>query len=121
MTNDDAQKYAKRGRPKMRTTILSYVAVVALGAVFAAGAPRRNPKTVQAASDDRRKEIEAFNAKFLEAHLHMDTPAILGMWAEDGVSLLPETTPMIGKPAIANFLGGVTEQLKGWHMEKMEM
>ena len=38
-----------------------------------------------------RKEIEAFNVKFLEAHQRMDNAAIVGMWAEDGVSLLPET------------------------------
>jgi ketosteroid isomerase-like protein len=43
------------------------------------------------------------------------------MWAEDGVSLLPETAPMIGKPATAKFLTGVTEQLKSWRMEKMEV
>jgi ketosteroid isomerase-like protein len=71
--------------------------------------------------DERRREIETFNAKFLAAHQSMNTPAILAMWAEDGVSLLPETPPMMGKPAIAKFLGGVTEQLKGWRMEKMEL
>jgi len=41
-----------------------------------------------------RKEIEAFNVKFLEAHQRMDNAAIVGMWAEDGVSLLPETAAM---------------------------
>jgi len=71
--------------------------------------------------DERRKEILAFNAKFLEAHLKMDTPAIVKMWAEDGVSLLPETAPMVGKPEIAKFLGEVTERLKGWRMETMEL
>jgi len=85
-------------------------------------AQRNEGKTVQAAAnEDRRKEIEAFNAKFLQAHLKMDTPAILAMWADDGVSLLPETAPMIGKPAIAKFLVGVTEEVKGWRMEKMEL
>ena len=69
----------------------------------------------------RRAEIDAFNAKFLEAHLKMDTPAILGIWAEDGVSLLPETAPMVGKAEITKFLTGVTGRLKGWRMEKMEL
>jgi ketosteroid isomerase-like protein len=79
-------------------------------------------KTAQwATTNERRKEIDQFNAKFLQAHLKMDTGAILGMWAEDGVSLLPETAPMIGKPTIASFLVGVTEQLKGWRMEKIEL
>ena len=71
--------------------------------------------------DERRKEILAFNAKFLDAHLKMDTPAIVMMWEEDGVSLLPDTAPMIGKPEIAKFLGEVTKRLKGWRMEKMEL
>ena len=70
-------------------------------------------------TDERRNELVAFNAKFSDAHLKMDAPAILGKWAEDGVSLLPETAPMVGKPAIATFLSGVTEQ--GWRMEKMEL
>src|SRR5262245_3762730 len=72
-------------------------------------------------TSERRTEIEAFNAKFLEAHRKMDTSAIVGMWADDGVSLLPGTAPLIGKPVIAKFLTGVTEQLKGWRMEKMEL
>jgi hypothetical protein len=68
-------------------------------------------------ADERRKEIDAFNAKFLEARLKMDTPGILEAWSEDGVSLLPETAQLAGKSAIARFLAGVTEQLKGWRME----
>ena len=44
-----------------------------------------------ASAEVARKEIEAFNVKFLEAHQRMDNAAIVGMWAEDGVSLLPET------------------------------
>ena len=102
----------------MRIKIGRLVAALAFAGALAgqqAGAPR-TPLT-----NERRTEIEAFNAKFLEAHLKMDTPAILGMWAEDGVSLLPETAPMIGKPAIAKFLTGVTEQLKGWRLEKVEL
>ena len=79
-------------------------------------------KTTQGENgDERRKEIQAFNEKFLAAHQTMNTLAILEMWTEDGVSLLPETAPMIGKPAIAKFLGGVTARLKGWRMEKMEL
>jgi len=90
--------------------------------LFELAAPRNDGKTAEVVStDERRKEIDGFNAKFQEAHLKMDTPAILGMWADDGVSLLPEAVPMIGKPAIAKFLVGVTEQLKGWRMENMEL
>jgi ketosteroid isomerase-like protein len=62
-----------------------------------------------------------FNRKFVDAHLKMDNAAVMGMWADDGVSLLPATPPMIGKPAVAKFLSDVTEGLKGYHMEKMEL
>jgi len=72
-------------------------------------------------ADERRKEIDAFNAKFLEARLKMDTPGILEAWSGDGASLLPETAQLAGKSAIARFLAGVTEQLKGWRMEKTEL
>lgn len=106
----------------MRSRTLA-CAAIALALAVAGLAARRSEaiKAQVANTDEHRKEIDAFNAKFLVAHLKMDTPTILEMWADDGVSLLPETAPMIGKPAIAKFLTGVTEQLKGWRMEKMEL
>jgi ketosteroid isomerase-like protein len=106
----------------MHSRIVACAAVALLAGSFALAARRRETRKGPVASaDERRREIDTFNAKFLAAHLKMDTPAILGMWAEDGVSLLPDTAPMIGKPAIAKFLVGVTDQLKGWRMEKMEL
>lgn len=105
----------------MRSKIIASAALALLGGSGLA-TWRGDAKAMRVArAEERRKEIEAFNATFLAAHLKMDTPAILTMWAEDGVSLLPETAPMIGKPAIAKFLTGVTEQLNGWKMEKMEL
>jgi len=68
-----------------------------------------------------RQEIEAFNQKFIEAHLKMDNAAIIGMWAEDGVSLLPEMAPMVGKKTIAAFLEKVVSQMPGYHMQKVEL
>ena len=89
---------------------------------MAASAPRSAEVPAQTASaGDLRKEIDAFNARFLEAHRKMDDAAILGMWAEEGMNLLPETAPMVGKAAITKFLTGVTGRLKGWRMEKMEL
>ena len=106
----------------MRSRIVACAAVALAVGLLGLAVRRSSGSTAQAErADERRQEIEAFNAKFLQAHLKMDTPAILEMWAEDGVSLLPETAPMIGKPAISKFLDGVTEQLKGWRMEKMEL
>ena len=49
------------------------------------------------AEDAGRKEIEAFNKRYLELHLNMDTAGILGLWAEDGVDLIPGDAPMVGR------------------------
>ena len=68
-----------------------------------------------------RTEIEAFNRKFEDATRRMDNAATLALWADDGISLLPATKPIVGKGAIATFMDGVTAQLKGAKMEKFEM
>src|SRR5271167_2717559 len=47
-----------------------------------------------------REEIEAFNKRYVELHLKMDTAGIFATWAEDGVSLMPGEAPLIGKKAI---------------------
>ena len=49
-------------------------------------------------------DIAAFNKEFTEAVLHMDDAAILGLWEDDGVSLLPGEAPVVGKRAIAKVL-----------------
>jgi ketosteroid isomerase-like protein len=106
----------------MKTWTVTCAALILFGETMAVSARRSAEVPAQKASaGDLRKEIDAFNARFLEAHRKMDDAAILGMWAEDGVSLLPETAPMVGKAAITKFLTGVTGQLKGWRMEKMEL
>ena len=48
------------------------------------------------------QEVWQFNQKFQDAHGRMDTTAIIGMWSETGVSLLPETAPIVGKADVAN-------------------
>ena len=106
----------------MWNSIVACAAVAMSIALFGLAARPSDGKTAQEVSTEQpRHEIDAFNAGFLAAHLNMDTPAILEMWADDGVSLLPEAAPITGKPAIAKFLAGATEQLKGWRMEKMEL
>jgi len=68
-----------------------------------------------------RREIEAFNKKYIAAHLRMDNTAVLSMWAEDGISLLPATDPMIGKEAIGKFMDEVVGRMPGYHMQKMDV
>ena len=94
--------------------------------VFAGGvmlvARRSEARTrIAFAADAGRQEIGTFNEKFIAAHLKMDNAAVMSLWAEDGVSLLPQTAPLIGKAAIGKFLDEVTTKMPGYHMEKMEV
>jgi len=68
-----------------------------------------------------RAEIDAFNKKYIAAHLRMDNAAVMSMWAEDGISLLPTTDPIIGKEAIGKFMDEVTGKMPGYHMQKMDV
>jgi ketosteroid isomerase-like protein len=63
---------------------------------------------------DPKAEILAFNEKFINAHLRMDNPAIIAMWAQDGVSLLPSMAPMVGRAAIGKFINDITAQMPGY-------
>jgi len=94
--------------------------------VFAGGlmllARRGEAKTrTVAAADEGRQEIEAFNKKFVDAHLNMDNAAVMRLWADDGVSLLPETAPIQGKPAIAKFMDDAVAKMPGYRMEKIDV
>jgi ketosteroid isomerase-like protein len=70
---------------------------------------------------DGDQKVWEFNQKFKDAHAGMDTTAIIGMWSETGVSLLPETAPIVGKPAVANFIREAVGHLGGYKMLKVEM
>jgi ketosteroid isomerase-like protein len=63
---------------------------------------------------DSKSEILAFNEKFINAHLRMDNPAIIAMWAEDGVSLLPSMAPMVGRATIGKFINDISAQMPGY-------
>lgn len=65
--------------------------------------------------------IEAFNRALVEATTRMDNAAALALWEDDGITLLPEVKPIVGKKAIAKFLDEVSSQLTGARMEKFEM
>ncbi|HZQ93109.1 MAG TPA: DUF4440 domain-containing protein [Terriglobales bacterium] len=74
----------------------------------------------QAAAADRRGEIERFNREYTAAHLRMDKSAIFGMWADDGVSLLPGMAPLMGKAAITRFIEDVTAKMPGFRVTRQE-
>ena len=63
---------------------------------------------------DPKADILAFNQKFINAHLRMDNPAIIDMWAENGVSLLPSMAPMVGRAAIGKFINDISAQMPGY-------
>jgi ketosteroid isomerase-like protein len=73
------------------------------------------------AGDTSNQEVWQFNQRFQDAHAKMDTNAIIGMWSETGVSLLPETAPIVGKPAVASFIRDAVANLAGYKMLKVEM
>ena len=85
--------------------------------VLLAVAPPVNP----AQEGSAKAEIEAFNKKFIAAHLNMDHALILSFWEDDGVSLLPDTPPLVGKLAIAKFVEDVIASMPGYHVTKQEI
>jgi uncharacterized protein (TIGR02246 family) len=105
---------------KMRVIMMmaACLALVTSGFTRSEGkAKQTNASTANTA----RAEIDAFNKKYIAAHLRMDNAAVLSMWAEDGISLLPATDPMIGKQAIGKFMDEVMGTMPGYHMQKMDV
>lgn len=68
-----------------------------------------------------REEIDAFNKRYVELHLKMDTAGIYGTWAEDGVSLMPGEAPLIGKKSIVAWVENILSQMKGYKVVKEEI
>jgi uncharacterized protein (TIGR02246 family) len=93
----------------IRGVISSMVASWVAAAAFGGG-------TVSA-----KDEIEAFNKRYVELHLRMDTAGILGTWAEDGVSLMPGEAPLIGKKAIVTWVENTLSQMPGYKVVKVEI
>src|SRR5258708_3177217 len=75
----------------------------------------------QSPAADPHHGIESFNRAFADATRHMDNDATLTLWADDGVSLLPSSKPIVGKPAIAAFIESVTKSLTAARMRRFDM
>ena len=65
--------------------------------------------------------IDAFNRAVIDATKSMDNAATLALWEDDGVSILPSTPAIVGKPAIAAFLKDVTSRFPGAKMESFTL
>ncbi|HEY6945378.1 MAG TPA: nuclear transport factor 2 family protein [Candidatus Acidoferrum sp.] len=72
-------------------------------------------------NSDARSEIDAFNKKFTELHLKMDTPGIMAMWAEDGVDLMQGEAPIVGRKTITAWVENVLSKNPGYNVTKEEM
>ena len=72
-------------------------------------------------SSSAHPDIEEFNRAFANATRTMDNAATLALWDDDGVSLLPSTAPISGKPAIAKFMHDVMTSLAGAHMTSFDL
>lgn len=65
--------------------------------------------------------IDAFNKALADATRHMDNAATLALWEDDGISLLPETPPLVGKAALQQMYDAVTAQLPGARMQQFDL
>lgn len=65
--------------------------------------------------------IERFNHALDSATRTMDNAALLALWDDEGISLLPQTRPIMGKGAIRTFVEGVTSQYPGARMESFTL
>ena len=60
--------------------------------------------------------VAAFNGRFETATRRMDNAVLDALWEEDGISLLPQTAPIVGRQAIAGFVAKAMAQFPGAHM-----
>lgn len=90
---------------------LPALALVALGASVAAA-----QRPVSATSP-----LAEFNKALQSATFAMNDSATLTLWDDDGVSLLPNAAPVVGKAAITKYFTSVTSQLKGARMERFDL
>ena len=67
------------------------------------------------------EEIAAFNKKFVDLHLKMDTPAIMALWAEDGVDLMQGERPLVGRKNIDAWVTEILGKMPGYKVTREEM
>jgi uncharacterized protein (TIGR02246 family) len=90
------------------------MAALILVLAIAGSAARTGPRT-------SKDEIEAFNKRYVELHLKMDTPGILALWAEDGVDLMPGDAAMVGRKKISAWVEEIVTKMPGYKVIKQDM
>jgi ketosteroid isomerase-like protein len=76
--------------------------------ILATTASAEQTKREPAASPFDRSGVAAFNKAFTSAVRAMNDEAVLSLWADDGVALLPDTPPVRGKSQMATMLRGIS-------------
>ena len=89
-----------------------------LAIVFAAGQSAAISIHAQVAQPVVPAELRTFNDALSDATRRMDNAALVALWEDDGVSLLPSTRPIAGKKAISDFITSVTSQMGSARMLK---
>jgi ketosteroid isomerase-like protein len=70
---------------------------------------------------DEAAEIARFNHALDQATRTMSNAATLALWEDDGVSLLPNRAPIVGKKAIGKLLDDVTAKMPNAKMTTFEL
>ena len=70
--------------------------------------------TAIAQTSAEKQQFTAFNEKFTHAIRTMNNAEVMSLWAEDGVSLLPNMNPISGKSEIQKFMDDVTSKTTGY-------
>jgi ketosteroid isomerase-like protein len=65
--------------------------------------------------------LATFNARFEDATRRMNNQALAALWEEDGISLLPETPPILGKRAISAFVEKAIGEFPGAKMKSFTL
>lgn len=99
---------------QMSVRIIRAAVCVLFALSTAAGAERPGGKL---ASSVDQSGIAAFNTAFAEAIRTMNNDAVLSLWEDDGVALLPDTKPMRGKAAMRTMLHGISSDHPKARME----
>lgn len=79
------------------------------------------PVDARAGRAGARQAIERLNRQFVEAGRRQDDAAVMELWADDGVDLLPGMQPLAGKVAITRWLEGISKRFRGTKVTRYEM
>jgi uncharacterized protein (TIGR02246 family) len=92
------------------------------GAATSAGNATSTSATPAAsATPSVRAEILDFNRRFAAAGLHMDNAAVMALYADDSVSLLPGMAAMVSRKTIADWLDGLVAEMPGYRVTRNDL